>query len=56
MLHESHPHGSTSLAQHNTFVVDTQQQAAEAAEWFLQCTIEDGGLDVRVQGDPNTAP
>ena len=51
----SHPHGSTSLVQHNTLVVDTQQEAAEAEEWFLQCKIEDGGLDVRVQNNATAA-
>ena len=46
----SHPHGSTILAQHNTLLVPTQRQASHAAvaRDFAGCTIDHGGVDVRV--------
>jgi hypothetical protein len=45
----SHPNGATELAQHNTLVVDTPQQVAHANDWFVGCTVDPGGLDIRLK-------
>ena len=47
----SHPHGSTILADHNEFIVDRAAQATPAAvaQEFFDCTIEHGGLNVRLE-------
>ena len=41
--------GKTDLADHNVFIVDTQQEALKKPAFFAQCKIEDDGLDVHVQ-------